>query len=134
MKEQMPTPEEVAAIQKERTINDAELLKDGAEYNENGVLAPTDEQTRKAEKEMKFELLSKELESKGIKEGDLIRVWLSKEHHRMGPMGPENTNTPGYFVELTKTQLITMGRTFFDRKVYKKIALEDVVRVEKEVD
>lgn len=28
----MPTPEEMAKIQKERTLSDAELLKDGAEY------------------------------------------------------------------------------------------------------
>ncbi len=52
----MPTREDMAKIQKERTINDAELLKDGAEYqvdeSGNSILTPTGEQFDSAKNEM----------------------------------------------------------------------------------
>ena len=54
----MPTPEEMAKIQKERVLSDAELIKGGAEYvvDEKGMrLDVTYERIKEAEKEMKQE-------------------------------------------------------------------------------
>ena len=52
----MPTREEVAKMQKERTLNDADLIKNGADYevddNGNSVLMPTGEQYDSAKNEM----------------------------------------------------------------------------------
>ena len=52
----MPSPEEVAKIEKERALADAELLKEGADYrfNEEGekILDVTDEQIEEARREM----------------------------------------------------------------------------------
>lgn len=46
-----PTPEDQAEIKKSRTLSDAELLKDGAEYK-NGILTATEKQLNEAKKEM----------------------------------------------------------------------------------
>src|SRR3989344_5223073 len=50
-KPNQPTPEEIAEMEKSRTISDAELLEDGAEYvvDEEGekILHTTDEQKKK---------------------------------------------------------------------------------------
>jgi hypothetical protein len=51
----VPTSEEKTKIQKDRTLNDAELLKGGAEYKE-GVLMPTDEQIEKIVEKHKEEV------------------------------------------------------------------------------
>lgn len=52
----MPTPEEMAAIYKKRTLSDAELLKNGAEYSVdkdgNARLIPENYQIEKIKKEM----------------------------------------------------------------------------------
>ncbi len=52
----MPTPEEMADTQKQRTLSDAELIKDGAEYKFNkkgkSTLEFTEEQRKDAEREM----------------------------------------------------------------------------------
>lgn len=56
--EKMPSPEEMAKIQKERALSDADLVKGGAEYvvNEDSTrLEVTEEQERAAEKEMILE-------------------------------------------------------------------------------
>lgn len=70
----MPSPEEIAKIRKERTINDAELLKKGAVYDEKGELAPTKNQTedmaQQHEREMEQERIAKlveKIESMGLK-------------------------------------------------------------------
>lgn len=51
----MPTPEEVAKMQKERALSDAELIKGGAEYNYdekgNSRLEVTEQQKSKIKKE-----------------------------------------------------------------------------------
>ena len=48
--EQMPSPEEIAKITKERTLADAELLKGGAEYRaERLELTPEQIEDAKAE-------------------------------------------------------------------------------------
>ncbi len=54
----MPTPEEMAKIQKERALSDAELINEGAEYvvDEKGVRLEVEyEQIEGAKKEMKKE-------------------------------------------------------------------------------
>lgn len=52
----MPTPEEMAKMQKERALSDAELIKGGADYaidkNGNLKLNVTDEQIEQAKEEM----------------------------------------------------------------------------------
>ena len=59
-KETIPTPEEMAEINKERTLSDAELIKDGAEYRSNkegkAFLDLTEEQKLNAYNEIKNEL------------------------------------------------------------------------------
>jgi len=60
----MLSPEEMAEIEKERTLSDAELLKEGAEYkfDESGQkrFELTEEQVERARKEMEQELKKKE--------------------------------------------------------------------------
>jgi len=54
----MPTPEEMAKLQKERTLSDSELIKDGAEYvgeDNNLRLDVTDKQIEDAKGEMNAE-------------------------------------------------------------------------------
>jgi len=70
---QMPSPEEMAKNEKERTLSDAELLKGGAEYKieEDFIkrLEATPEQIKKAKEEMEIELkIGKDPESKEIYE------------------------------------------------------------------
>lgn len=75
MSEKIPSPEEIAKIEKERTISDAELLKGGAEYeiNESGekILEPTREQLEKIKNDKNLEedldRLKKMFEEKKIK-------------------------------------------------------------------
>jgi len=43
-KPKTPTPEEMAKIKKERTLSDAKLLKERAEYRKDGSLRLSDEQ------------------------------------------------------------------------------------------
>ncbi|KKU54806.1 MAG: hypothetical protein UX75_C0019G0013 [Candidatus Moranbacteria bacterium GW2011_GWE2_47_10] len=59
----MPTPEEMAKIQKERALSDAELIKGGAEYvaDENGLrLEVTREQANQIEDEEIFDRLNEQ--------------------------------------------------------------------------
>lgn len=60
----MPSPEEMAEIEKARTLFDAELLKDGAEYKFDEIgqknLELTEEQIERAKKEREQEMKGKE--------------------------------------------------------------------------
>ncbi len=49
------TPDEQSKMA-ERTLSDAELIKGGAKYNENGILQPEEEQIKNAHLEMENEL------------------------------------------------------------------------------
>lgn len=49
------------SIHKERILSDAELISEGAEYDENGVLKITEQQEEAARKEMDAELIAKKL-------------------------------------------------------------------------
>mgnify|MGYP001559555202 CR=1 FL=1 len=77
----MPSPEEMAKIEKERALSDAELLKGGAEYkfNEKGEkrLDATDEQLEEARKEMKKDSKESRGGLKSTKE--MIAEQLSRE-------------------------------------------------------
>lgn len=68
----MPSPEEMAKIEKERILSDAELLKGGADYkfDEKGQkrLDVTDEQIEEAREEMKTALQNREQVEKVEKE------------------------------------------------------------------
>ncbi len=55
---------------KQRTLAEAELLRNGAEYNENGVPMVTEEQRKIAEQEMETELLAENL----LKNFDLTEI------------------------------------------------------------
>ena len=67
MSEKMPNLEEMAKIQKERTLSDAELLKNGAEYefnkNVEQKLEVTEEQKKTAKAEMDKDLNLRYLKS-----------------------------------------------------------------------
>ncbi len=66
-REQMPSPDEQAEIEKERAISDAELLKDGAEYEiKDGkkTLSPTEEQVGEAKEEMQIDFAEKRYEKR----------------------------------------------------------------------
>lgn len=66
--ENSKTPQEMAKIKKERAISDAELLKDGAEYEidsqGNEILSATNKQVENARKEMEEDLGGKGIEKK----------------------------------------------------------------------
>jgi hypothetical protein len=83
----MPTPEEIAKIEKNRTISDAELLKEGAEWEiddsgEKKALNITKKQEKKICEEMSrtnrdqkhYEKIKKMIENDGIRKGDSIRI------------------------------------------------------------
>jgi hypothetical protein len=48
----MPTPEEMAKMQKERILTSASLVEGGADVTPEGVILPTDEQSKDARLEM----------------------------------------------------------------------------------
>lgn len=59
----MLTPEEMAKIQRQRTLSDAELIKEGASITPEGVIASaTEEEVDDAEKEIRGEMVSKKSE------------------------------------------------------------------------
>jgi hypothetical protein len=85
----MPSPEEMAKTEKERTLSDAELLKEGAEYkfNEGGEksLNVTDEQVEAAREEMeRSKALEKEQKMSELRKGlDLSSVWVKRSSGKM---------------------------------------------------
>jgi hypothetical protein len=136
--------EEVKKLARERGVDPEIIMRRDAnieDWHRSGAnKAPDSEakkieevpEERKIEEGGKFELLSKELEDKKIKENDLVKVWLSSKHHVAGPDGLYNTYGRGYFVSLTDEYLITKGYTFGNREVITKIRIEDVVKIEKD--
>lgn len=76
------TPEEIAEIEKQRTISDAEMLKKGAIYKIDGeggkILEPTSEQIDFAKKEMLSDL-------KGLKKSEGSEKYVFPEYIEKGP-------------------------------------------------
>lgn len=70
------TPREVRKLTEKRATSDTELIKGGAEINEEGMLIATKEQKRKA-----YEEMEKEIEEKTVKEHTL---WIQRHPTEIG--------------------------------------------------
>lgn len=60
-----PTPEELAAMQKERILSDAKLINEGADVGAEGIIHVTEDQKKEAKIEMGEDFYNR---SKGLKE------------------------------------------------------------------
>lgn len=56
-----PTPEEIRKLNKERTMSDANLLREGGEYTETGRLEVEEREIDRTGQEMNAELLARDL-------------------------------------------------------------------------
>lgn len=81
----MPTPEEQAKIEKERTISDAELLKSGAEYVVNEEGEKRLEVTEEQRKDLTIEQKKLENEKKSLEKKQKIQEILERESHEKLP-------------------------------------------------
>ena len=61
----MPTPEEMAEIQKERILSDAELIKGGADVTPEGGITATEDQIKDAKIEMGVHFYNKSKDLEG---------------------------------------------------------------------
>lgn len=103
-KPNQPTPDEIAEIEKSRTISDAELLKGGAEYvvnekgeKENMLMAQEQEFDHEFEAERnRRRLIHENIQRQGLKSRDKVKVKL---------VLPEGTyNHYGRFISAKETE------------------------------
>lgn len=111
---QEKTPEEKAEIQRQRTLSDAELLKDGAVYKEEGDgrmgLEPTKKQIMNAKIEM-GEHFYKEY----LKEKNKIGILnLDSGHYGIATEALELVDNKGNLVLIPEGSEIKMGQPYFD--------------------
>ena len=106
MSEKTPkyTPEQIAELEKSRTISDAELLKDGAEYNRDHALEPTGEQIKEIlsthKKEISDTLVKAYTDITLAYNGNDERVLSNKELLEGGPARVKDED--GWFWETDK--------------------------------
>ena len=127
-----PTPEEVANIEKKRTLSDATLLENGAEYRGDAELkkklVATDRQVRDAKGEMegqgiglnpkekkKWDRIQQMLEVRNIKIGDHVTLYASYSHQ------PNTIKRSGIFEGINWPDLLIR----FDDEGLKRISCYD---------